>query len=158
MIKIIAIGKIKEKPLQQLINEYLKRLRPYVKLEIIEVSDEAAPASNSSALDEAVKKKEGDRVLARLKEQDHVILLDLAGTTMDSERLASAIERIQTYRSCDIAFVIGGSLGVSKELIQRADLRLKLSDMTFPHQLVRLLVLEQIYRAYKILHHEPYHK
>lgn len=158
MIKIIAIGRIKEKAMQQLINEYMKRLQPYTKLEIIEVNDEPAPQSNSAAQNELVKEKEGQRVLDKIKDQEYVILLDVAGRMMDSEQLAEKLSQIQTYQSSDITFVIGGSLGLSKQLMQRSNLRLKLSDMTFPHQIVRLLILEQIYRAYKINHHEPYHK
>lgn len=158
MIKIIAIGRIKEKAMQQLINEYMKRLQPYTKLEIIEVNDEPAPQSNSDAQNELVKEKEGQRVLDKIKDQEYVILLDVAGRMIDSEQLAEKLSQIQTYQSSDITFVIGGSLGLSKQLIQRSNLRLKLSDMTFPHQIVRLLILEQIYRAYKINHHEPYHK
>lgn len=158
MIKIIAVGKIKEKALLQLIDEYKKRLQPYVKIEMIEVVDEQAPQSNSDAQNEIVKQKEGERVLLKIREQDYLILLDLAGKMISSEQLAQHFNHIQTYQSSDIVFVIGGSLGLSKVLIQRSNYRLKISDMTFPHQIVRLLVLEQIYRAYKINYHEPYHK
>lgn len=158
MIKIIAVGKIKEKAMQQLLAEYQKRIQPYVKLEIIEVMDEQAPQSNSDAQNELVKQKEGERILAKLKENDYVILLDLAGKMLSSEQLAKKITQIQTYQSPDISFVIGGSLGLFKDVIHRANERLKISDMTFPHQIVRLLVLEQVYRAYKINYHEPYHK
>lgn len=158
MIKILAVGKIKEKAMQQLLSEYLKRLQPYVKIEIMEVADEQAPQTNSDAQNEIVKLKEGERVLARIREQDYVILLDLAGKMMSSEQLAAKFEQLQTYQSCDITFVIGGSLGLSTNLMQRANFRLKISDMTFPHQIVRLLLVEQIYRSYKINAHEPYHK
>lgn len=158
MIKIISVGKIKEKAMQQLLAEYQKRLQPYVKLEMIEVADEQAPQSNSDAQNELVKQKEGERILAKVKDMDYVILLDLAGKMMSSEELANKITQIQTYQSPDITFVIGGSLGLSPDVIKRANDRLKISDMTFPHQIVRLLVLEQVYRAYKINHNEPYHK
>lgn len=158
MIKIIAVGKLKEKAMRTLLEEYSKRIKAFTKLELIEVADEIAPQSLSLAQMEQVKDKEGERILAKIKEQDHVILLDLAGKMLDSEALAMHIQKTQTYGSSDITFVIGGTLGVSKALIQRADLRWKLSDLTFPHQLVRIMLAEQIYRSFTILHHQPYHK
>lgn len=158
MIKIIAVGKLKEKAMRALLEEYSKRIKAFTKLELIEVADEIAPQSLSLAQMEQVKDKEGERILAKIKEQDHVILLDLAGKMLDSEALAMHIQKTQTYGSSDITFVIGGTLGVSKALIQRADLRWKLSDLTFPHQLVRIMLAEQIYRSFTILHHQPYHK
>lgn len=158
MIKIIAVGKLKEKAMRTLLEEYSKRIKVFTKLELIEVADEIAPQSLSLAQMEQVKDKEGERILAKIKEQDHVILLDLAGKMLDSEALAMHIQKTQTYGSSDITFVIGGTLGVSKALIQRADLRWKLSDLTFPHQLVRIMLAEQIYRSFTILHHQPYHK
>lgn len=158
MIKIIAVGKLKEKAMRALLEEYSKRIKAFTKLELIEVADEIAPQSLSLAQMEQVKDKEGERILAKIKEQDHVILLDLAGKMLDSEALAMHIQKTQTYGSSDITFVIGGTLGVSKALIQRADLRWKLSDLTFPHQLVRIMLAEQIYRSFTILYHQPYHK
>lgn len=158
MIKIIAVGKLKEKAMRALLEEYSKRIKAFTKLELIEVADEIAPQSLSLAQMEQVKDKEGERILAKIKEQDHVILLDLAGKMLDSESLAMHIQKTQTYGSSDITFVIGGTLGVSKALIQRADLRWKLSDLTFPHQLVRIMLAEQIYRSFTILYHQPYHK
>lgn len=158
MIRIIAVGKCKEKALRTLIDEYRKRLSAFVKVELIEVADEMAPQTLSPAQMTQVKNKEGERILAKVKPQDHVILLDLAGKMLDSEGLAKYIDTQQTYGSSDITFVIGGSLGLSDALIQRADLRWKLSDLTFPHQLVRMMLLEQIYRSFTILHHQPYHK
>lgn len=158
MIKIIAVGKLKEKAMRALLEEYSKRIKAFTKLELIEVADEIAPQSLSLAQMEQVKDKEGERILAKIKEQDHVILLDLAGNMLDSEALAMHIQKTQTYGSSDITFVIGGTLGLSKALIQRADLRWKLSDLTFPHQLVRIMLAEQIYRSFTILHHQPYHK
>ena len=133
MIRIIAVGKCKEKAMLALINEYQKRLKPFVKTELIEVADEHAPQSLSLAQMEQVKQKEGERILSKLKDSDYVILLDFA-------------------------FVIGGSLGIAPALIQRSDFRWKLSDLTFPHQLVRVLLYEQLYRSFTILHHQPYHK
>ena len=154
MIRVIAVGRIKEKPMQQCIQEYLKRLQPYCKTEIVEVDDIAAPQSNSPAQNEQVKQREGERILAKLKKEETVVLLDLKGKSYTSEQLAEQIQQIFSYQGSQIAFVIGGSLGLSA----RADLRWKLSDLTFPHQLCRLLVLEQIYRSFRILNHEPYHK
>ena len=140
------------------ITEYAKRIRPYEKLVLIEVEDEAASASNSPAENEQVKQREGARMLKRIDEKEFVILLDLAGKEMDSVQLSQRMDQCMTQGKNKITFVIGGSLGVSKELVQRSDVRWKLSANTFPHQLCRLLVLEQIYRAFRILHHEPYHK
>ena len=137
------------------IADYLKRIQPYEKTEIIEVDDEKAPESNSQAENEAVKLTEGRKLLKNIRDNDYVILLDLAGREMDSEALS---QNIHTRGYNRIVFVIGGSLGVSRELIQRADQRWKISVNTFPHQLCRIIVLEQIYRAFRIMHHEPYHK
>lgn len=158
MIKLIAVGKIKEKAMRSLIDEYTKRLSAFTKLEHIEVADEQAPQSNSIAQNELVKKKEGERILAKIKDNEYMILLDLHGEMLTSEALAKKIADIQTYQSSDISFVIGGSLGLSEEVIKRANARWKLSDLTFPHQLVRIMVIEQIYRAFMIQNHMPYHK
>lgn len=158
MIKIICVGKLKEKALVMLINEYHKRLTPYTKLELIEVADEQAPQSNSDAQNEEVMNKEGERILAKVKDQEYVILLDLHGTMISSEQLADKLSQIQTYESSNITFIIGGSLGLSAAVINRSNYRWKLSDLTFTHQMVRVLLLEQIYRAYKINQNEPYHK
>lgn len=158
MIKIIAVGKLKEKALQMLIDEYKKRLSAYTKLEIVEVADEQAAQNNSAVQNEQVKQKEGIRILSKIKEGDYVILLDLHGKEMSSEAFASKLSEIYTYHNSNITFIIGGSLGLSKEVIERSDYRFKLSELTFTHQMVRILILEQIYRAYKINHNEPYHK
>lgn len=158
MIKLLAVGKIKDKAMDALLKEYTKRLGAFTKIEIVEVADEQAPQHNSAAQNELVKQKEGERILAKIKEQDYVILLDLHGKMMTSEQFAAHLEQVQTYQSSDITFVIGGSLGLSPALIARASYRWKLSDLTFPHQLVRVLALEQIYRAFMIHHHMPYHK
>ena len=128
------------------------------KTEIIEVEDEKAPESNSDAENEKVKTIEGSKLLKQIRDTDYVVLLDLAGKEMDSVSLSKHIESVHTRGYNRIVFVIGGSLGVSRELIARADFRWKLSVNTFPHQLCRIIVLEQIYRAFRILHHEPYHK
>ncbi len=158
MIRLITCGRMKEKWMQEGAQEYLKRIQAYDKIEMIEVADEKAPESNSAAENEQVKKKEGERLLSRIKEDEYVILLDLAGKTMDSVQLSKKIQDLYTSGRSKIAFVIGGSLGVSNELIARADQRWCLSKNTFPHQLCRIIVLEQIYRGFRILHHEPYHK
>ena len=157
-MKLVAVGKVKEKSMRSLLDEYAKRLSAYTKLEIIEVADEIAPESNYAAQNEQVMKKEGERLLAKIKDGEYVILLDLHGNAMSSEQLAAKIDQIFTYQTSQITFVIGGSLGLSDAVIKRADLRLQLSTMTFPHQLCRVLILEQIYRAFKIMNHEPYHK
>lgn len=158
MIRVAAVGKVKEKWMREGIADYLKRIQPYEKTEIIEVDDEKAPESNSQAENEAVKLTEGRKLLKNIRDNDYVILLDLVGREMDSEALSQNIEQIHTRGYNRIVFVIGGSLGVSRELIQRADQRWKISVNTFPHQLCRIIVLEQIYRAFRIMHHEPYHK
>ncbi|WP_075877677.1 23S rRNA (pseudouridine(1915)-N(3))-methyltransferase RlmH [Merdibacter massiliensis] len=158
MIRIIAVGKIKEKAMLALIDEYRKRLSPFTKLEIIEVNDEHAPQTNSDAENELVKEKEGKRLLAQIKENDYVILLDLWGKMFDSEGFARKIDQLQTQGNSMLAFVIAGSLGPSKEVVDRSNLRWKLSDLTFTHQMTRVLVMEQIYRAFMINHHRPYHK
>ena len=158
MIRIAAVGRIKEKWMREGIADYLKRIQPYEKTEIIEVEDEKAPESNSDAENQKVKTTEGSKLLKQIRDTDYVVLLDLAGKEMDSVSLSKHIESVHTRGYNRIVFVIGGSLGVSRELIARADFRWKLSVNTFPHQLCRIIVLEQIYRAFRILHHEPYHK
>lgn len=153
MIQILCVGRLKEKATQDLVKEYSKRLSAYTKLEITEVNDE------SNQLDEEkVKQLEGERILKQIKKDSFVILLDLKGRPLSSEELSMKINEIYTYNSSNITFIIGGSLGVSEEVRARADFRWKLSDLTFPHNLVRIILLEQIYRSYKILNHEPYHK
>lgn len=156
MIKLLVVGKIKEKALSELINDYLKRIQPYHKITVEEVADEAT--SDDPSQQKAGMVKEGDRILAKLKPDDIVVLLDLHGEEMDSLVFAKTIDEQFTYSSGTLVFVIGGSMGVSEGLRTRADRLWKLSSVTFPHQIVRLLVLEQIYRAFKINHHQPYHK
>ncbi|MCI5773209.1 MAG: 23S rRNA (pseudouridine(1915)-N(3))-methyltransferase RlmH [Erysipelotrichaceae bacterium] len=157
MIKIIAVGKIKEKYLKDGINEYIKRLAPYTKMEIIELPDENT-FEDKPALNQQVKQIEGQRILNKIGKDDFVIALDLHGDNFSSEKLAKKLAEIYTYHTSKITFVIAGSLGYDPQVIARANLRWKLSDCTFPHQLVRLLLVEQIYRCYKINNHEPYHK
>ena len=155
MIKIIACGKLKEKWMKDGVAEYVKRIRPYDKLEVIEVQDEKAPETNSVAENEQVKVVEGQRILKNIRDDEYVILLDLAGMDIDSITLANKIQDCYNHARSKITFV---SLGLSNELIQRADFRWRISKATFPHQLCRILVVEQIYRSFRILHNEPYHK
>ena len=158
MIRVIACGKVREKWMKDGCDEYLKRLKAYEKVTVTETADEKAPETNTPAENEIVKIKEGKNILKQIREDEYVILLDLAGKEMSSEGLAETIRELYNRSRSRIVFVIGGSLGVSDELIRRADMRWKLSDCTFPHQLCRIIVLEQIYRAFRILRNEPYHK
>ncbi|WP_033827402.1 23S rRNA (pseudouridine(1915)-N(3))-methyltransferase RlmH [Bacillus andreraoultii] len=157
-ITIVTVGKLKEKYLKQGIEEYLKRLSAYAKVEVIEVADEKAPENLSEAEMEEVKKKEGERILAHISQDTYVITLEIGGKMLSSEQLAAKIDELGTYGKSKIAFVIGGSLGMSKEVQNRSNLALSFSKMTFPHQLMRLILLEQVYRAYRIIRGEPYHK
>ncbi|MCM3478958.1 23S rRNA (pseudouridine(1915)-N(3))-methyltransferase RlmH [Caldibacillus thermoamylovorans] len=157
-ISIIAVGRLKEKYLKQGIDEYLKRLSAYAKVEIIEVADEKAPEHLSEAEMEEVKRKEGERILSHLSEDTYIITLEISGRMLSSEQLAAKIDELGTYGKSKLAFIIGGSLGLSKEVQNRSDLALSFSKMTFPHQLMRVILLEQIYRAYRINRGEPYHK
>lgn len=158
MIRIFAIGKIKEKANKELIFEYVKRLTPYVKLEIVEVDEVLLPKNASDADVEILKNKESEKLLSLISTNQHVILLDLSGKFMSSINFSDYIFKQYINGNSDITFVIGGSHGVSDSVRNRADFRLKLSEMTFPHQLARLILVEQIYRAYKIHFNEPYHK
>ncbi|MFX0560917.1 23S rRNA (pseudouridine(1915)-N(3))-methyltransferase RlmH [Tepidibacillus infernus] len=157
-ITVIGIGKLKEKYLIQGIEEYKKRLSAYTKVQIIELADEKAPENLSEAEMEQVKQKEGERILANIKQDDYVVALGIEGKMLNSEQLAKEIDQLMTYGKSHIVFVIGGSLGLSKEVYDRANMLLSFSKMTFPHQLMRLILLEQVYRAFKINRGEPYHK
>jgi len=157
-ITIIGVGKLKEKYLLQGIEEYKKRLSAYAKIQIIEVPDEKAPENLSEAEMEQVKKKEGERILSHIKQDDYVIALVIEGKMWSSEDLAKEMDNLATYGKSNVAFVIGGSLGLDKEVYSRANALLSFSKMTFPHQLMRLILLEQVYRGFKINKGEPYHK
>ncbi|HZG59106.1 MAG TPA: 23S rRNA (pseudouridine(1915)-N(3))-methyltransferase RlmH [Anoxybacillus sp.] len=157
-ISIICVGKLKEKYLKQGIDEYVKRLSAYAKVEIIEVPDEKAPENLSDQEMEQVKQKEGERILAKISDDTYVIALAIEGKMKSSEELAESLDKLAIYGKSKIAFVIGGSLGLSKQVMQRADEALSFSKMTFPHQLMRLILLEQVYRAFRINRGEPYHK
>ena len=154
MIKIIAPGKIKDKHLEALIDEYLKRISKYHKIQIIEVKDEMISANDSI---ENIKNKEGKDILSKVNDGDYVICLDLNGKMIDSIALSKKIDETFNNHAC-ITFIIGGSLGLSEEVLSRANYKWKLSDLTFLHQMVRYIILEQIYRSFKILNNETYHK
>ena len=157
-ITIITVGKLKEKYLKQGIDEYLKRLTAYAKVEIIELPDEKAPETLSDVEMLQIKDKEGERILSKINPDAHVIALAIEGKMKTSEELADTIDKLGTYGKSKITFIIGGSLGLSQEVMKRADEALSFSKMTFPHQLMRLILVEQIYRAYRIIRDEPYHK
>lgn len=157
-ITIVCVGKIKEKYFTMAIDEYSKRLSRYCKLNIIEVPDEKTPDQASEAEELQIKKKEGERILSNIKDQAYVIALAIQGKMLDSVELAKKIESLGTYGDSQIVFVIGGSLGLSEEVLARANMKLSFSPMTFPHQLMRVVLLEQVYRAYRINFGEPYHK
>ncbi|WP_427846196.1 23S rRNA (pseudouridine(1915)-N(3))-methyltransferase RlmH [Desulfitobacterium metallireducens] len=156
--KAIAVGKVKEKYLQDGIKEYTKRLSSYLRLDIIEVADEPCPEKLSAAEEDRVREKEGERILKVLNPQDYVVLLDLKGKELTSPELANFIDELALHGRSNIAWVIGGSLGVADEVRERADFRWSFSKLTFPHQLMRMMLLEQVYRAMKISKGEPYHK
>ncbi|ANU21857.1 23S rRNA (pseudouridine(1915)-N(3))-methyltransferase RlmH [Planococcus donghaensis] len=157
-ISIISVGKLKEKYLKAGIEEYTKRLGSYSKINEIEVADEKAPEQLSDADMEIVKKKEADRILAKISADAYVIALAIDGKMKTSEQLAKDIESLMTYGRSKIVFVIGGSLGLHDEVLKRADEKLSFSKMTFPHQLMKLILVEQVYRAFRIMKGEPYHK
>jgi 23S rRNA (pseudouridine1915-N3)-methyltransferase len=157
-ISIVTIGKLKEKYLKQGIEEYIKRLSAYAKVEIIELPDEKAPENLSEADMIQIKQKEGERILQKLSPDAHVIALAIQGKMKTSEQLAEDMDKLATYGKSKVAFIIGGSLGLSDEVMKRSDEALSFSKMTFPHQLMRLILVEQIYRAFRINRGEPYHK
>jgi len=157
-IDIICVGKIKEKYLSDALNEYAKRLSRYCSLNILEVADEKTDENSSEALSDKVKKLEADRIIRYIKKGAYVVTLEINGKMLTSEELAAKISDLGTYGTSDIQFIIGGSLGLHNSVISMADYHLSFSKMTFPHQLMRVILLEQIYRAYRINNNEPYHK
>jgi 23S rRNA (pseudouridine1915-N3)-methyltransferase len=157
-ISIVTVGKLKEKYLKMGIDEYLKRLNSYAKVEVIEVADEKAPEELSESEMIQVKQKEGERILAKIGQDTYVIALAINGKMQSSEGLADTLDKLATYGKSKIAFIIGGSLGLSDEVLKRSNEQLSFSKMTFPHQLMKLILVEQIYRAYRINRGEPYHK
>lgn len=157
-ISVISVGKIKEKYLRDAAAEYVKRLSRYCRLEIIEVADEKTPEQASETMEDAIRSKEGERILKYIRDDMYVITLEIAGKMLSSEEFAEKIETLGVQGKSSIAFVIGGSIGLGKEVLRRSDLALSFSKMTFPHQLMRVILLEQVYRAYRIINGEPYHK
>ncbi|GFN37146.1 23S rRNA (pseudouridine(1915)-N(3))-methyltransferase RlmH [Tepidimicrobium xylanilyticum] len=157
-IRIIAVGKIKEKYLQEAIKEYSKRLSRYCNLEIIEVEDEKAPENLSIKEEELIKAKEAERIKSKIQPNSYIISLVIEGKNLSSEEFSEKVQKLMVDGINDITYVIGGSLGLSEEVINQSDFKLSFSKMTFPHQLMRIILLEQIYRGFRIMRGEPYHK
>ena len=157
-ITLITVGKIKEKYYRDAVAEYVKRLSRYCKLDIIEVADEKTPDKASELMEEQIKQKEAERILKYIRDDAYCITLAIEGKKTDSVTMARHIEQLGLIGKSNIVFVIGGSLGLHRSVLQRADEKLSFSDMTFPHQLMRVILLEQIYRCYRIMNGEPYHK
>ena len=155
---MLAVGKIKEKYLVQGISEYAKRLSRYCKLEIVEVADEKTPDKAGDAVEAQIKETEGRRLLKYIREGDYVVALAIQGKMLDSIELSKLVENLGIQGESSLVFVIGGSLGLSEEVMRRADYLLSFSKRTFPHQMMRMILLEQIYRGYRIMMREPYHK
>jgi 23S rRNA (pseudouridine1915-N3)-methyltransferase len=157
-IDICCVGKVKESAFRDMISEYSKRLSRYANLSILEVADEKTPENASEAVEEGIKKKEGERLLSVIKENSFVIALAIDGKNLSSTELADKVNSLGINGISHIQFVIGGSLGLSPEVLRRADMKLSFGRMTFPHQLMRVILLEQIYRSFRIINNEPYHK
>ena len=157
-ITILCVGKIKESFYREAIGEYAKRLSRYCRLEIVEVADEKTPAKASAALEEQIREREGDRLLSRMEEGAYVYTLEIQGKRYTSEEFAEAVNQAGLNGQSHITFVIGGSLGLHEKVRKRTNQAVSFSDMTFPHQLMRVILCEQIYRAYRIMNGEPYHK
>lgn len=157
-ITVIAVGRVKEKFYRDAVAEYGKRLGRYCKLDIIEVEDEKTPDKAGAAMEQLILKKEADRILRYVREDAWVVTLEISGREYDSEQFAMELEKLATQGVSHIQFIIGGSLGLHEEIRKKADRAVSFSKMTFPHQLMRVILLEQIYRGYRILHREPYHK
>lgn len=157
-IQIIAVGKLKEKYLTEGIAEYGKRIAPYAKLRIVEIPDEKAPELRSETEQRQIVEREGERILGHLRGDAHVIAMAIDGELWTSEQLANHLSRQAAYGQSQVVFVIGGSLGLSDAVLRRADVKLSFGRVTYPHQLMRLILTEQIYRAFKIIRGEPYHR
>ena len=157
-ITVVSVGKIKEKYLNMAIEEYSKRLSKYCKLNFVQVQDEKTPDNASDIVNDKIKNVEGERILKNIKDTSYVIALAIEGNQLTSEKLASTLENLSVSGKSDIVFVIGGSLGLSQDVLNRANYLLSFSKMTFPHQLMKVILLEQIYRSYRIIKNEPYHK
>lgn len=157
-ITIVSVGKLKEKYLKKGIEEYAKRLGAYTKFSVVEVPDEKAPENLSAAEMEQVKQKEGERILSKIPVQAYVYALAIEGKERTSEQFSAEIEDLMVHGKSSIVFVIGGSLGLSRNVMQRSNTKISFGKMTYPHQLMRLILTEQIYRAFRIMRNEPYHK
>jgi len=157
-INIICVGKIKETFFREAIDEYSKRLNSYCSLKIIEIKDEKIPNNPSEKENQIIKEKEGNNILSHIKKDSYTICLDLKGKQYTSEEFSQKINNISTNISSSINFIIGGSLGISQNVLKKANESISFSKMTFPHQLFRVILLEQIYRAFKIMNNETYHK
>ena len=157
-IIIISVGKLKEKYLKDGIAEYVKRMKSYTSVKIVEVNDEPAPNALSNADIEKIKVVEGERIIEKIPERAYVIALDLRGKQFTSEQFSEEIQDAMTYGSSQIAFIIGGSHGLSQEVLQKTNTKISFGKMTYPHQLMRLILVEQVYRGFKIIRNEPYHK
>lgn len=157
-ITVISVGKLKEKYLKEAIDEYAKRLQRYCKISVIELQDEKTPDNASEKEELQIKNKEGEAILKSIKDNSFVIALDLKGKMLTSEEFSTYIQELGVSGKSDLVFVIGGSLGLSQEVVNRANYKLCFSKMTFPHQLFRVMLLEQIYRGFRIMKGEPYHK
>ena len=157
-ITVVCVGKIKEKFYVQAVEEYAKRLSRYCKLEFVELPDEKTPENAGEQINASIKAKEGDRILSVLRDDAYVIALAIEGNMLDSVQFSEKLEKLAVSSVSHIMFVIGGSRGLDTRVLSRADYKLSFSKMTFPHQLMRVVLLEQIYRAYRIMRGEPYHK
>lgn len=157
-ITVITVGKIKEKYLKDAIAEYSKRLNKYCKLEIIEVADEKTPDNASEVVEDSIRSKEAERILKYVKDDAYVITLEIDGKQLSSEELADKIDKLGVRGTSHVIFIIGGSIGLGKDVLAKSNFALSFSKMTFPHQLMRVVLLEQIYRSYRIINGEPYHK
>ena len=158
LIKIVCVGKIKEKFYRDAVLEYVKRLSRYVKIEITECADEKTPDNASVLLCDQIKFREGERILGRIKDNDYVVALAIDGKMYSSEKLSEHLDKLMLEGKSTIVFVIGGSLGLSEAVLARANEKLSFSALTFPHQLMRVILLEQVYRSLRIIKGEPYHK
>ena len=157
-ITILCVGQIKEKYFRDAIAEYQKRLSRYCKLQMIEVADEKTKENASEAENDLIRKKEGERLLKHIKDSDYCITLEIDGKMLTSEGLSKEIDRLGLAGKSSLVFVIGGSIGLDTAVLKRSDYALSFSKMTFPHQLMRVILLEQIYRSFRIIKGEPYHK
>ena len=157
-VNIICVGKLKEKFYCEAIDEYSKRLKSYCSLNIIEIKDEKIPNKPSEKENQIIKEKEGNNILSHIKKDSYIICLDIKGKQYTSEEFSQKINNISTNISSSISFIIGGSLGISQNVLKKANESISFSKMTFPHQLFRVILLEQIYRAFTIMNNEPYHK